>query len=195
MDDTYQGPDLILSAEYNLDKGEWLEWDNMEASDGVFDEVIEDVEAGFFANIIGPHEGCVRGTDEYYNLGDASCQTFLIDYDFEGFFDPIDISVTNEAKAGRAIPIKWRLTDANGEPIDNPSSFSGLYSQETMCDNETIEDPVLEYSAGDSGLQYLGDGYWQYNWKTPKTYAGKCLVLYVEFDSTSASPVALFKFK
>ncbi len=28
--------------------------------------------------------------------------------------------------------------------------------------------------AGNSGLQYLGDGNWQYNWATSKTYAGLC---------------------
>ncbi|MGZ4687894.1 PxKF domain-containing protein, partial [Oryzihumus sp.] len=35
-------------------------------------------------------------------------------------------------------------------------------------------DQVEEYAAGGSGLQNLGDGYYQLNWKTPTSYAGSC---------------------
>jgi hypothetical protein len=34
-------------------------------------------------------------------------------------------------------------------------------------------DAVETYS-GETRLQYLGDGYWQFNWKTLKSYAGQC---------------------
>jgi hypothetical protein len=45
----------------------------------------------------------------------------------EGFFSPIDNNFLNIAKAGQAIPAKWRLTDANGVPIGDPASFVGLF--------------------------------------------------------------------
>jgi hypothetical protein len=54
---------------------------------------------------------------------------------------------------------------------------------------------VEEIAAGASGLQYVGDGYWQYNWKTPKNYADTCRVMVVEFNSGALSPAAKFKFK
>lgn len=52
-----------------------------------------------------------------------------------------------------------------------------------------------EEAAGSSGLQYIGDGYWQFNWKTPKDYAGTCRAMYVVFDSEQTSPVVKFQFK
>lgn len=35
-------------------------------------------------------------------------------------------------------------------------------------------DAVEAYAAGASGLQNLGDGYYQFNWATLKSYAGTC---------------------
>jgi hypothetical protein len=37
-------------------------------------------------------------------------------------------------------------------------------------------DEMTEYAAGNSGLQYLGNGNWQYNWKTPKEFALQCRI-------------------
>jgi hypothetical protein len=45
-----------------------------------------------------------------------------------------------------------------------------------------------------SGLQYLRNGNWRYNWKTPKTYAGTCQEMYIEFAKGQNSPVVTFKF-
>ena len=89
-----------------------------------------------------------------------------------------------------------RLTDANGTPIDDPASFAGLYSFPVDCETgDSPQDPVEEYAAGDSGLLYKGDGYWQYNWKTPKAYWGTCRMLYIEFNSGAFSPIMNFQFK
>jgi hypothetical protein len=56
-------------------------------------------------------------------------------------------------------------------------------------------DAVEEYAPGSSGIQYNGDGYFQFNWKTDKAYATKCRALYVLFDSGAGSPAAFFEFK
>jgi hypothetical protein len=45
------------------------------------------------------------------------------------------------------------------------------------CSTGSGSDAVEEYASGSSGLQNLGDGYYQYNWKTPKTYANSCKTL------------------
>ncbi len=121
----------------------------------------------------------------------------VCDINFAGFFEPIGNSVINLAKAGQAIPVKWRLTNGSGVPIDNPSSFVGLYSYRVSC-IDLLGDPIdaiEEYASGASGLQYLGDGYWQFNWKTPKTYFGQCRDMYIRFEGDTTSPVAQFKFK
>ena len=103
----------------------------------------------------------------------------------------------NSAKAGQAVPVKWRLTDANGIPINNPASFGKLITYPVSC-IDFSGDPlsvVEEVAAGGSDLQYLGDGYWQFSWKTPKTYADTCRVMAVESNDGSLSPTAKFAFR
>ena len=112
-------------------------------------------------------------------------------YEFSGFAAPIDNEKVNAAKAGQTIPVKWRLTDANGVGISDPTSFVSLTSAlGAGCSGAT--DGVETYSGG-SGLQYLGDGYWQFNWKTPKTYAGQCRRMVLTL--ADGEHVADFQFK
>ena len=115
-------------------------------------------------------------------------------YTFTGFSEPIDMSMINSAKAGQTIAVKWRLTDADGLPVSDASSFVNLRTEPGSCDVGVPSDAIETYSGG-SGLQYLGDGYWQYNWKTPKSYAGRCRSMYVEFNEGFLSPIVTFRFK
>jgi hypothetical protein len=120
-----------------------------------------------------------------------------VTYTFYGFFSPVDNPPTvNIAKTGQSIPVKWQITDANGTPIADPASFKSLSSYGISC-NDLSGDPastVDEYAAGSSGLQYMGDGNWQFNWKTPKTYAGQCRTMVLTLDDGSIHN-ATFKFK
>jgi hypothetical protein len=193
VSDVTTGNSNVLSAEYSLNSG----WVGMAAQDGAFDSPNEDVEASFTATQLGLNEVCVRGTDILSNVGEAACETFLVTYKFTGFFSPIDNDFVNVAKAGQAVPAKWRLTDANDVPINDPASFVNLFSYPIGCIDYPgdPDDAVEEYAAGASGLQALGDGYWQFNWKTPKTYADSCRAMYVEFNSGALSPIVKFKFK
>jgi hypothetical protein len=192
VDDSETGNNTIDSAEYSVDGGAWLP---MNSADGLFDEVQENVEVTFTATAVGTHQVCVRGTDAEGNVGDPTCQSFLVTYKFTGFFSPVENDFLNMAKAGQAIPIKWRLTDANDVPIDDPASFADLFSSQNLCEGGLPTDSVAEDAAGDSGLQYNGDGYWQFNWKTEKAYANTCRAMYVEFNSGATSPIVKFQFK
>jgi Tol biopolymer transport system component len=117
-----------------------------------------------------------------------------IQYSFTGFFQPIDNDQPNAAKAGQSIPIKWRLTDGNGVPIADPSSFVSVTSSPTSGSCSGIPDGIETY-AGSSGLQYLGDGYWQFNWKTPKSYAGQCRIMTLNLNDGGTDRTATFIFK
>ena len=46
-----------------------------------------------------------------------------------------------------------------------------------ICATGTTPDAIKEYAAGMSGLQNLGDGYYQWNWQTPTGYAKSCKTL------------------
>src|SRR6476661_1837688 len=64
-------------------------------------------------------------------LEGVTIQKQPIQYIFSGFFQPIDNTQPNSANAGRTIPVKWRLTDANGAPISDPNSFISVSSSAT----------------------------------------------------------------
>ena len=120
-------------------------------------------------------------------------------YVFSGFFSPVDnIPTVNTAKAGQTIPFKWQITDSSGVGISDPSSFAGLSSYPISCGyfSYGVTDAIEEVASGNSSLQYLGDGYWQFNWKTPKTYllpAQQCRVVMVNL-SDGISHYAFFTF-
>ncbi len=195
VSDADTGNNNISNAEYQLNDGDW---EPMAAQDGAFDSVSEDVIAELSASKLGSNDVCVRGTDAKNNVTTPpTCTTFLVTYQVEGFAAPLNNELINSAKAGQAVPAKWRLTDANGTPIEDAASFKGFYSYPIDCE-ESIHSPhdaVEEYAPGNSGLQYKGNGEWQYNWKTPKTYWGTCRAMYLEFDSGAISPILQFDFK
>lgn len=117
-------------------------------------------------------------------------------YVYEGFLSPVDNYSVNKAHAGQTIPIIWRITDKDGSPISDPASFTSVRSFAVDCESYA-DDPtsiVDEPAAGSSGLQYLGDGLWQYNWKTSKLYKGHCRILKLTLSDHSVH-TATFSFQ
>ena len=99
--------------------------------------------------------------------------------DFIGFSQPIDNApVVNRLKAGQAIPVKWRLLTNTGAPITNLSSAT-ITVTTLDCALGTTIDQVEEVVAGSSGLQNQGNGNYQLNWQSPKSYAGSCKTLHL----------------
>ena len=93
--------------------------------------------------------------------GSSASKNFTITFNFTGFASPVDNNnVLNTAKAGQAIPLKWRLTDASGNPVTNLLSTDVKVSVVNYnCGLSTTLDAIEEYAAGSSGLQNLGNGY------------------------------------
>jgi hypothetical protein len=132
--------------------------------------------------------------------GGGSVPGTVSQYLFTGFSQPVDMTALNMANAGQVIPVQWRLTDLNGVAISDPTSFVALVSYPASCTDFTYTTtnplPSAE-AAGASGLQYMGDGNYQFNWKTQKSYAssdGPCRVMGVQFNDNSTSPIARFQF-
>jgi hypothetical protein len=116
-----------------------------------------------------------------------------VTYGFEGFTSPVNNDgALNVAKAGQAIPLKWRLVDAAGLPITTLSSAT-ISVKDLPCSAGGTADQVEEYAAGESGLQNLGNGYYQLNWKPPTTYKGSCKTLTLTLGN-GGTHTALFQF-
>lgn len=135
----------------------------------------------------------VQDGDSSWNAAPPSNQSFSVTYGFVGFSQPIDGNgIMNIANAGRTIPLKWRLVDANQNPITNLSSVS-VQAVTLSCPIGTTADAIEEYTAGVSGLQNLGNGYYQWNWKTPSTYSKSCKTVSLNLGDGSVHKV-LFSF-
>jgi hypothetical protein len=143
---------------------------------------------------IGGKSFSVNAADNAGNTNSAAV-SYNILYNFSGFFSPVDSAPTpNVAKAGQGIPLKFRITDANGLPVTNLSSVAATVAA-VSCSLGSTPDALEEYASGDSGLQNLGNGYYQLNWKTPKAYANSCKTLKLNLgEGSGLEHTALFKF-
>lgn len=152
-------------------------------------------EPGVFPN---PPEGLIPGVPMQAMIGQTIVRFTVPDnrYQFYGFSAPIDVGFANTAQAGRSVPVKWRLT-TSGAPVTDEASFVGLFSSRVSCGDlgGDPSDAIEEYASGRSELQNLGNGYWQYNWSTQRSYAGSCRAMYVAFSDGTTSPVVHFAFK
>jgi flagellar hook assembly protein FlgD len=134
------------------------------------------------------------------NVGNSSSLVtcgYSVVYDFRGFFTPVDNpgpnNTMNVANSGQAIPLKWQLLDYAGHPVTNLSSV--IVKVENLdCGLTTTVDAIEEYAAGASGLQNLGGGNYQFNWKTLTGYAKSCKTMKLNLGEGS-SRIALFQFR
>jgi hypothetical protein len=141
---------------------------------------------------VGPHTVTCTATDNAGNTATATA-SYQVVYGFTGFTAPVDNPpVVNLTKAGQTVPLKWRLTDANSAPVTNLTTVTVTVTT-TSCTGGAL-DPLPPDTAGSSGLQNLGNGYYQYNWQTPKSYAGTCKKLALDVGDATLH-TALFQFK
>jgi hypothetical protein len=138
---------------------------------------------------------CYAGNGSFNPSSNSVSQQ--VKYNFDGLSAPVDRPNTmNVSKAGQAVPLKWRLTDFNGAPVLNfaPEAL-GVAVTGLPCSTSSALDQIEEY-AGNSGLQNLGDGYYQFNWKTPTSYANSCRSIGLNLgEGAPRGPLAYFNFK
>jgi mannose/cellobiose epimerase-like protein (N-acyl-D-glucosamine 2-epimerase family) len=130
------------------------------------------VTAAVDTSSVGPAQQRLAAEDIAGRTGETTC-AYGVRYGFSGFQPPVDQDAVNVTRAGSVVPFKWRLTDYDGAPVTGLAAVS-LRSVGHACDRGAEEDPLEEVAVGSSGLQNLGDGYYQLNWKSAKAYAGSC---------------------
>jgi hypothetical protein len=143
---------------------------------------------------VGLKHVSITGYDVAGNSTTVSC-AYTVGYNFDGLYAPVNRPNTlNVSKAGQAIPLKWMLTDWYGLPVTTLSAVT-VKATGIACDLGSTTDQIEEYAAGSSGLQNLGGGYYQYNWKTPTSYAKSCKTIGLDLDEGfTRSGLALFSF-
>jgi hypothetical protein len=149
--------------------------------------------AGTFVDTFGAAAPtpCPPGTTSL--AGATACTAIPTVYTFSGFGTPVDSApMLNLARAGQTVPLKFRVTDAGGAPVTTLTGVAVTVAS-LDCGAAVTTDAIEEYAAGGSGLQNLGNGYYQFNWKTPKSYASSCKTLRLDLGDGVAH-TALFKF-
>jgi hypothetical protein len=126
------------------------------------------------------------------NVAQDTTFKVIVSYTFNGFFQPIDNTATNAAKAGSAIPVKFSLGGNQGLNIFAANSPT---SQAVACDSLAPVDEIeTTVTAGGSTLQYdAGTGQYIYVWKTERNWLG-CRQLRVTLRDGSTR-TAMFKFR
>lgn len=138
------------------------------------------VSANVPTGVVGTGSVTVAGQDVAGRNASATCG-YTVSYAFDGFRSPVDNGTVNVGKAGRVVPLKWRLLDATGAPVTTLTSAHASVAGHA-CDLGATEDLLEEVASGGSGLRNLGDGYYQFNWATPTSYALSCKTLRLGLD-------------
>jgi hypothetical protein len=117
-------------------------------------------------------------TDAHGNTANGSF-TVTVNYNWTGFFQPIDNGVLNIAKAGSTIPVKFSLGGDQGLNIWYSSAYPN--SGSISCNADPSVDAIEEYSTATvSGLKYDATAnQYIYNWKTTSSWSGTCRQLIV----------------
>jgi hypothetical protein len=144
---------------------------------------------------------CNGATDKAGNTQTVASEsvTYNVVYAFSGFLSPLsaDPTVVNVGNAGRTYPIKYQLTDANGNYITNAVSGTTITAAKVSCTNVS-GDPTdsIDYvsSTGGTALRYDSTAnQYIYNWATPST-KNSCYRLTVMTPDGQAD-IALFQLK
>ena len=142
---------------------------------------------------VGEHTITCTATDHAGNKASADVPYTVLPYRFGGFAMPVDQNSVNGARAGQTVPLRFSLAGAiSGAPIADLAAVTVRTSSLT-CDVGDTANLLDEAAAGASGLQNLGDGNYQFNWATAKSYASSCKTLHLDLGDGVSHDLA-FRF-
>lgn len=130
---------------------------------------------------VGRRKVALTGFDLAGNRASVACPYVVTYRTSGGFFRaPVDGNgVVNVARAGKTIPVRWRITDVNGVPVTGLTTAVVTAPKTTLPPSAT-SDPIEEYTTAVVGLTHKGNGVYQYNWKVPANFAGSKRLLTID---------------
>jgi pimeloyl-ACP methyl ester carboxylesterase len=143
---------------------------------------------------VGDKNFTVNAADAAGNSG-ATSRSYVVRYAFSGFLNPVAaMPAINSAKAGRTVPIKYTLRDANGALISDLGSFVSLASVPVACDTNVPGAEAEEIdAAGSTAIRFETDKF-VFNWQTSSAWEGSCRVLQLNL-SDGTQRMVTFQFK
>lgn len=127
-------------------------------------------------------------TDAANNTGTGSFTVTVTGFVFNGFYSPVNMTLTNTVKGGSTVPVKWRLFGEGNAQITDIAAVTSIKSVEYACSTGDIiaNSEVSATATGGTSLRYdTTEGQFIYNWKTPNT-KNKCYTLTVSFTDGSS---------
>jgi hypothetical protein len=160
---------------------------------GVTAHVVENADGSFSVQHVDG-EAAISVTVDGSNTTVLGGDTLHIEtWDFVGFAAPVDAAPTlNVVKAGQNVPLKWRVLDAAGAPVTDLTQATVSVTS-TACSQGVASDLLEQTAAAASTLQNLGNGYYQFNWKSAKTYSNSCRLLGLDIGD-GVVHAAMFRF-
>lgn len=125
--------------------------------------------------------------------------TYSALYRFEGFFPPVANPPTfNVAQAGSTIPVKFRLLDADDQPVSDTAVVTRVFSTRITCPNASNDVEMADEDATTASNNELiydeEDEQFVFTWQTSDSWGGTCRELVFEFDDGTTRH-ALFRFR
>ena len=114
-------------------------------------------------------------------------------YDFVGFLQPVAAApAISEVKAGRAIPMKFRLGGDDGLNIHDPGAPPSAQDECPADPPITAMEPTSTAGAGSLTYEAATDTY-NYVWKTETSWSGTCRTFTMTLNDGSSHD-ATFRF-
>ncbi len=120
----------------------------------------------------------------------AGSSKFFPAWVFTGFSSPVSKS-PNTVNSGQNVPLKWRLVDSVGKPVTTLSVATVSVSTLACSTGTTADLPAQTYTLT-TGLKSLGNGNYQIDWKTPKSYAKSCKILHLDLGDSTYDATFIF---
>lgn len=128
---------------------------------------------------------CTGGSADNYAIT-YQPGTLHVVYHFSGFLAPLAGPGPHRVAAGIPVVLRWRLTDANGTAVVDPTSLSAVTTAPFTCGTTP---PTGGAPAQGRSTLVRALGQWLYTWTTSRTYAGSCRAVTLHLNDLTTQTI------